>query len=344
MLPDGDATSANAHAVRTGTWTNWSRGPVSGATLTLTRQDGNLLIAFLAFFIGIVGNRLWRILCIVMHLAYSTNAPSDGLHHQRQVLLRNSQSPEASLFILFDLVRGWRRRATRVVLRLLPLLVLAIISLGTFVTAGGFSSRVATLSNSEVLLTGTQCGFLDMSRASDNLDTLMHVQAPVAIKDVISADSYARNCYTSFGGSNFNCDTWIREHVAMPLVDTNASCPFQEGMCQSDDSNLLIDTGYLDSHADFGRNTRPDQRFAYRRVIHCAPLQTLGFTSTFNLSSEESYTRYHYGGTLNTDGGQGSNYTEQFSNDRSFDLAEMMQNHADTDYDYSVRWVCSSYL
>lgn len=35
-----------------GFWVNWSRGPVNGATITLTRSDGTTLIAFIAFFVA----------------------------------------------------------------------------------------------------------------------------------------------------------------------------------------------------------------------------------------------------------------------------------------------------
>lgn len=35
-----------------GSWTNWDQGKVHGATLTLRREDSNILIAFLAFFIA----------------------------------------------------------------------------------------------------------------------------------------------------------------------------------------------------------------------------------------------------------------------------------------------------
>jgi hypothetical protein len=50
-------TDSTSYPVYLGTWINWSRGPVFGATLTLTRNDANLLIAFVAFFVaaGTVG-------------------------------------------------------------------------------------------------------------------------------------------------------------------------------------------------------------------------------------------------------------------------------------------------
>lgn len=43
-----------------------------GATLTLDRRDGNLLIAFTAVFVGIVTERLWRVACMsVVYLFYN---------------------------------------------------------------------------------------------------------------------------------------------------------------------------------------------------------------------------------------------------------------------------------
>lgn len=35
-----------------------------GATLTLDRRDGNLLIAFTAVFVGMATERFWRIACM----------------------------------------------------------------------------------------------------------------------------------------------------------------------------------------------------------------------------------------------------------------------------------------
>lgn len=54
-------TATTQYSVHLGTWINWSRGPVMGATLTTTRQDGNLLIAFTAFFVSFISSRFWHI-------------------------------------------------------------------------------------------------------------------------------------------------------------------------------------------------------------------------------------------------------------------------------------------
>lgn len=43
---------AEDYAIYTGPWINWSRGPVYGASLTLSRADANLLIAFVSTFVA----------------------------------------------------------------------------------------------------------------------------------------------------------------------------------------------------------------------------------------------------------------------------------------------------
>lgn len=73
------------YKVRLGDWTNWSRGPVWGATLTLNRQQGSFLIAFTAFFVTVVATRFWRLACSILHRNLSVEEPRDDLHYQRQV-------------------------------------------------------------------------------------------------------------------------------------------------------------------------------------------------------------------------------------------------------------------
>lgn len=79
----GTAQAAK-YNVHLGTWVNYSRGRIMGATLTLDKTSGNLLIAFTATFVGIVTAALWRIACLLFHRIYSTPEPRDTLHHQRQ--------------------------------------------------------------------------------------------------------------------------------------------------------------------------------------------------------------------------------------------------------------------
>jgi hypothetical protein len=133
-----------AYDVHLGTWTDWSRGKVLGATATLTRQDSGLLIAFLAFYVALVGTRFWRILCLVLHWAFSKNGPADGVHHQRQAFLRNSPNPESAVWTLTGMCFCWRKNSQHVWSRVLWLVALALASFVGFIFAGGYSPRVTT--------------------------------------------------------------------------------------------------------------------------------------------------------------------------------------------------------
>ncbi|KAL1607754.1 hypothetical protein SLS60_002690 [Paraconiothyrium brasiliense] len=80
-----------------GVWINWSKGNVLGSTLTVTQTNGALLVAFVALFITFAGTRLWRISCFFLHRGYSASGPQDGIYHQRQAVLKNSDNATAGL-------------------------------------------------------------------------------------------------------------------------------------------------------------------------------------------------------------------------------------------------------
>jgi len=67
-----------------------------GATLTLPQSQGSLLIAFVAFFVSLVGARFWRIACLLLHVfAYSSRTKRDALHQQHQAVLPNAANAGA---------------------------------------------------------------------------------------------------------------------------------------------------------------------------------------------------------------------------------------------------------
>lgn len=154
------AASTIQNSVHLGTWTNWSRGKVMGATLTLERNDGNLLIAFTAVFVGLVTGRVWRIACYVFHRCYSTPEPQDTLHHQRQAVLRNSGSAASAVWAFANLTLAWQNIASRSLVRALPALLTATLCVIAFTIVGGFSSQISSALKNEVLLNGTNCGMV----------------------------------------------------------------------------------------------------------------------------------------------------------------------------------------
>ncbi|KAK8122765.1 hypothetical protein PG984_011435 [Apiospora sp. TS-2023a] len=179
-----------------GTWTNWSRGSaVLGATLTMTQEHGNLLIAFTAVFVPFAASRFWRIFALIFHQCYSTSGPRDVIHHQRQVLLRNSNSPESGLL---SFVRG-------------------------------FSSQLSTAG--EVLLKGDDCEAAT-SVLTGNMTTVNR-NIPYWATFNNNIANYAQQCYAGQGSGLLQCAKFVTGAIQTPTMDYDAPCPFKSGHMNS---------------------------------------------------------------------------------------------------------------
>lgn len=286
---EGTVTSAE-YAVYHGIWTNWSRGRIMGATLTLSRTDGNYLLAFTAFFISMVSARFWRILCFIAHNKFSTPEPRDALHHQRQAILRNSASAPSSLWTILQLIWTWRRVADRLFARAMPVVLTAVVCATAFTVAGGFSSQLSTGISNEVLLDGSRCGIVDIS-ASGNVsgNTVLSAQA----KRLSNAANYAQQCYSANMSRAFDCTTFVQPSLPS-IINRNAPCPFDHGICRSNASNIHLDTGYIDSSQFLGINAPRSERILFRSTLTCAPLVTKNYSDNITLPSG-NFTRYYYG-------------------------------------------------
>ncbi|KAK4227821.1 hypothetical protein QBC38DRAFT_443448 [Podospora fimiseda] len=300
-------TGTTQYRVQLGVWTNWSRGPVFGSTLTLTRENGNLLIAFTAFFVSLVATRLWRIACLVIHFAYSTLEPRDGVHHQRQAILRNSASPASAIFTLGQLCFAWRKSAKMTFWRTLPTILFAVASLWAFALATGFSSQISSAITNDVLVNGANCSYLYQRASSGSVYTMR--DAAVISSEVSKrrdkALAYSQQCYPSGNVAAltssretrtgiFDCGSYVVGRLPIKTIDMNAPCPFRGGICASNSSNLLLDTGLIDSHTHLGINAPSNERLKFRQVLRCAPLQTEGYTIS-GAGNYSNYTSYHYG-------------------------------------------------
>ncbi|KAG8161019.1 hypothetical protein KVR01_009283 [Diaporthe batatas] len=91
----------------------------------------------------------------------------------------------------------------------------------------------------------------------------------------------------------FECKHFVKDHL-FSTVDNQASCPFGDNICRSNNSNIRLDTGYLSLANDLGSNAPPDQDILLRTVLHCAPLKTRGYQQSVHLPMEDFVT-YHYG-------------------------------------------------
>lgn len=276
-----------------GVWTNWSNGTVMGATFTTTRKQGDLLIAFTGFLVPFVASRFWSIFCLAFHQFYSTSESRDALHHQRQVILRNSSSPDSGLVSLVSLLWAWRKSANQNSSRLLPVILFAICCISAFTIAGGFSSQISSAPGDEVLINGNQCGiaYWPNSTIEGAANTKPFSRASSRFND---AANYAQQCYSSTSSGLLDCDKFVVKNLPTAITKNDSSCPFQGNICRSNKTNLLLDTGYIDSNNELGLNYPENQRFRFRYVLQCAPLITQGYTSRVTIGNT-TWVRYNYG-------------------------------------------------
>lgn len=147
-------------SIYTGKWTNWSKGPILGSTLTLTQEDATILIAFLSFYVSLVGSRILFIIRLIFHFVLSSPCPNDGLHNQRQAILRNSSSAVDSVTMLARVAWAWRGRAREVWARITPVLLFFMLWFIGLSLAAIFSSQISTAMGHEVLIASPNCGIL----------------------------------------------------------------------------------------------------------------------------------------------------------------------------------------
>lgn len=277
--------------IYTGVWTNWSRGTILGPTLTTTKQYGNLLIAFTALFVTFVASRLWRICCLVLHRCYSTATDRSAIHHQRQVILRNSRAAESAFFEILSLFWTWRDSGFQHIAGLMPLIIFSACYLAAFTAAGGFSSNISSSIGDEVLINGHNCGTL-MTNDTIEGDSLGFDWFAAQSN---SAANYVQQCYhANQTNATTACNKFVRSSLPTHIMNTTAECPFKNQICRNPQSTLRLDSGYIDSHDDLGLNAPKNERLAYRYVLHCAPLKTDNYTSHVE-ENGRGWDRYHYG-------------------------------------------------
>lgn len=259
-----DYTASGAYL---GVWTNWSKGQIYGATLTLPRREAGLLTAFLAIYVSAAGGQFWRILCYSFHQARAGQAARRGdiSHRQMQVLLRNSESAVGGLWDFAQLPFQRRHWGKDTLTKCALFAVLAFLNLSAFGAASIFSSAVGKAAGNETLMYSKNCGVAKFPEKVDptfsKLLRIMHLAQ--------SAASYARTCYGDVDNL-LQCTTYPQRQIRWE-TRRNVSCPFESHRCLNNMA-VAFDTGELDTFKVFGINTAPKDRLTYRRVTTCAPL------------------------------------------------------------------------
>ncbi|KAL9114976.1 MAG: hypothetical protein Q9227_001219 [Pyrenula ochraceoflavens] len=298
------STQAGAH-VYTGPWINWSHGLVLGSTITLSSTSGSLFTSFLAAFVTVVGAQLWKILMFVIHQSRASRGPQDGLHHQHQVLFRNSQNPGSAAWTFLQQAYHWRNRAS--VFRSLPWALFCLSYLSIFGLVSVFSGEIAKSAGNNRLIRSANCGYWRLAGNGQLNNTALQAFNAKNLNDTTTAASYARECYS--GDSNsLQCGTMAAPSIPW-TTNRNATCPFGDSMCIWSDTSAFQINATIDSHALLGINAPKHDRIIYKKVSTCAPLHTKGYAQVLNVTATENtdlgkegdtIVEYYYGKLLGT--------------------------------------------
>ncbi|KAF2013507.1 hypothetical protein BU24DRAFT_434533 [Aaosphaeria arxii CBS 175.79] len=270
-----------------GVWINWSRGQPNGSTITLSASNANVLVAFLAIFVSVSGAALWRILAFTLHQRRITRHERDGMHYQHQNILRNTPSPGIASWQLIWLIPPWSKVTSRSFLRTFPLILVALLNLSVFLTAGILVAEVTRTAGTDVLVRSGSCGTWLLG----DTDLVLGPSTKV-LNDTISAAAYARACY---GGQSetLECNQYVKQALPFTteLKNQSEACPFEDGMCLIRSPVYILDTGNLSSHEHFGINAKTQDRVTYRRKTICAPIKTKDFIDSFNCTDAKRIDR-----------------------------------------------------
>ncbi|KAI1120546.1 hypothetical protein F5Y10DRAFT_289605 [Nemania abortiva] len=278
-----------------GLWTNWSHGRIMGSTLTLTKSNGALVIAFAAFFVTIIASRFWRMACIVIHYTYSRPGPElhDIIYHHRQTVLRNSPSAMSGLWTLVQVLFAHRQSSRQLFIRIFPILLFSLICLSGFTALTYFLPQITISVDDQVLLVGNRCGHISVAAAANyNYSASLVTVEPYISSQISNAENYAQQCYSG-SGQIPQCSTFVSNRIPS-TINTTAGCPFHPDICRLRNSNIKLDTGLIEVGKYYGVNNPVSEDLSVRRTLHCAPLVTEGYTST-NQGEHYGLTTYHYG-------------------------------------------------
>ena len=88
LSTDDKMTELDDAYVKRGLWTDWSRGPVLGRTITTDSTTGAIIVSMLAIMSSLAATHLWHIVAFSVHQYRAKGKPSNGLFWQQQVLWR----------------------------------------------------------------------------------------------------------------------------------------------------------------------------------------------------------------------------------------------------------------
>ncbi len=266
-----------------GFWINHKYRVFLGLTLTTSRSQAVVLIAFFPLFIAFAGSELWRIISYIVHQTREPLHPRHDIHQQQQVLLRNTESTSRAAWDHLELALACRGRVKWALMRSLFIVCLATVYAVALVAGGLLSSNLATQST-EVLVSSPNCGDLMIipQEAPGPVDDYWRQKIQYndveGYRAVVTAKSYAETCYGATADIEATgCKEFTHRDLSDKTTVTEIPCPFADDICQT--SGVLLDSGILDSRFDMGINTPKADSIGFRSQAACAVLKQDGYVS-----------------------------------------------------------------
>ena len=263
-----------------GIWTNWSRGPIAGLTLTVNASRASVLSPAIAILVSVAGIQLWRLIQFALHQIRVTTEPRPMIYHQLQITLRNTMTDISTLWRLIRIGISWREWR--------PVLGLAIWTLIHFVLVLGFGllSSWLLLSTDVVLSRSPWCGTSNRTYMRTVYST--NISDPEHSRLVAEFNQYT---YSRFANIRQHVDLCSNVRTSCNINPTTGSglpwksnyvadvCPFNSSICHSDAGTMFLDTGHLSSHDQLALNAKPSDRVSVRMLARCSPLNNINYTT-----------------------------------------------------------------
>jgi hypothetical protein len=262
------------HEIYTGVWINWNQPPVLGATITLTHESANMLVAFLSFFLSsMLASSVWKIVSFFLHRKLSRHRRADAVGLQQLVTIRNADSASAGGWGLLKIWMTWKKARLRAVTRksaglvVPPFLLAAFFPVASILVPNWISSP--TTDRIIVLLKRGNCGLVETRN-----------DLPVEFADLLRKGRDetldARRHVAAWYGNSANAlvadPIFPQTNIPVTTV-TDAPCPFAEEICPlGTNKSIRFDSGLLDTHSTFGINAPESHRYQFRMVATCTPI------------------------------------------------------------------------
>ncbi|USP79295.1 hypothetical protein yc1106_06569 [Curvularia clavata] len=266
----------NCDDVFCGFWNNESNGFMYRGTLTLPTKWGLILVGFFALFIKLSSGYFWSTIKFGLHQVNASGKPRDDLHHQLQLVLRNTESESTFVSQITRVLWVHRTVGVRTHRKGIGLVVFAGLYALSFALISGLSSRLIAAPDSSVLAVSKNCGWFQeptlgnsSSISGGSIFESANAICVMARNVIRRSASYSRSCYGQFGDTSTACESYVRPTLPY-TISRNLPCPFSNSACNG--SAISLDTGYLRSDTHLGINTRPQDALLLRKALTCVPI------------------------------------------------------------------------